>query len=310
MVSSETAAATLWRDPSRYVSLTMEFRCNLSCVHCMIEGTMDRLTPQSPETFDEVLAEQRRSGRWLGLILTGSEITLRRDLPDLASRARDAGFAHVRIQTHGARLGNESYARRLVEAGVDEFFVSVAGSDRDTHDRITDVPGAWDKMMRGLHFLDGFGQVRVITNTVVTSLSHGLLPGIVETLAPLHRVVQHEFWVYWPMAETDDKLLCARHTDVLPDIVAAIRLARTLGRTVEVKNFPHCLLAREGLGDVLVNDQPRLLIDPAFWDEFERNGFHQCIHRATCASQVCLGLNTAYIRRFGWETGRLAPLGR
>jgi pyruvate-formate lyase-activating enzyme len=308
MASSEAAAAMPWRDPSRYISLTMEFRCNLRCVHCMIEGTMDRLAPQTPETFDEVLAEQRRSQRWLGLILTGSEITLRRDLPDLAARARDAGFAHVRIQTHGARLGNEAYARRLVDAGVDEFFVSVAGCDRESHDRITDVPGAWDKMMRGLHYLEGFEQVRVITNTVVTALSHRLLPAMVEALAPLRRVVQHEFWVYWPMAETDDKHLCARHADVLPDLVAGIRRARALGRSVEVKNFPHCLLAGAGVGDALVNDQPLLLIDPAFWREFERNGFNQCVHRAACGSEACLGLNTAYARRFGWEADSLTPM--
>lgn len=308
MASSDAAAAAPWRDPARYVSVTMEFRCNLRCVHCMIEGTMDRLAPQSSETFEEVLAEQRRSQRWLGLILTGSEITLRRDLPDLAARARNAGFSHVRIQTHGARLGNEAYARRLVDAGVDEFFVSVAGCDRESHDRITDVPGAWDKMRRGLHFLDRFEHVRIITNTVVTGLSHPLLPGIIEALAPLRRIAQHEFWIYWPMSEKDPKGLCARHTDVLPNLAAAIRRARALKRFVEVKNFPHCLLAREGLGDSLVNDQPQLLIDPAFWREFERNGFHQCIHRAACGSEACLGLNTAYVRRFGWEADTLSPL--
>ena len=186
--------------------------------------------------------------------------------------------------------------------------MSVAGCDRESHDRITDVAGAWDKMMRGLHFLDGFGQVRVITNTVVTALSHKLLPAMVEALAPLRRVVQHEFWVYWPMAEDDEKRLCARHADVLPDLVSAIRRARALGRSVEVKNFPHCLLAREGLGDALVNDQPLLLIDPAFWREFERNGFHQCVHRAACRSEACLGVNTAYARRFGWEADSLAPM--
>ena len=81
-----------------YVSMTMEFRCNLKCVHCMIEGTMDRLQPESPERFDELLAYNQASGRWKGLILTGSEITLRSDLAELARRARAAGFAHVRIQ--------------------------------------------------------------------------------------------------------------------------------------------------------------------------------------------------------------------
>ena len=45
------------RDHADYVSLTMEFRCNLACVHCMIEGTMDRLTPQ-PESEFQAEAEQ------------------------------------------------------------------------------------------------------------------------------------------------------------------------------------------------------------------------------------------------------------
>ena len=296
------------RDHADYVSLTMEFRCNLRCVHCMIEGTMDRLTPQPDSEFEAVLAEQRRNARWKGLILTGSEITLRKDLPDLARRARAAGFEHVRIQTHGMALSRPDYAARLLDAGVDEFFVSVAGSDRESHDRITAVPGAWEKMMAGLERLDADPRARLLTNTVVTKLSHPLLVDLVDALAHLKRLIQMEFWVYWPMSETDEKDLCARHSDVLPDLAAAIRRARALGRFVEVKNFPHCLLAREGLGDALVNDQPLLLIDPDFWTEFERNGFHQCVHRELCGSDQCLGLNEAYVDRFGWERDSLLPL--
>ena len=191
------------RDHADYVSLTMEFRCNLRCVHCMIEGTMDRLEPQTDQKFEDILQEQRDSARWRGLILTGSEITLRRDLPQLASRAREAGFERVRIQTHGARLARHAYSDRLIEAGVNEFFVSVAGSDRESHDRIVDVRGSWDKMLAGLEYLDSIEDVRLITNTVVTDLSYRLLPDLVENLRHLKKLVQMEFWTYWPMAETD-----------------------------------------------------------------------------------------------------------
>ena len=72
-------------DPTQYVELTVHFRCNLSCEHCMIEGTMDRLQPQSMEMLQQVLAHNRATGRWQGLILTGSEVTLRRDLPELTA---------------------------------------------------------------------------------------------------------------------------------------------------------------------------------------------------------------------------------
>src|ERR1700691_3391146 len=96
-------------DHREYVSMTIEVRCNLRCVHCMIEDTMHRLAPESAERFDELLAENAEHRRWKGLILTGSEITLRRDLPDLARRARAAGFEHVRIQTHGMNRGPQAY---------------------------------------------------------------------------------------------------------------------------------------------------------------------------------------------------------
>jgi MoaA/NifB/PqqE/SkfB family radical SAM enzyme len=294
------------RDHDKYVSLTMEFRCNLKCVHCMIEGTMDRLQPTPDGLFQHVLDQQKNEGLWEGLVLTGSEITLNRDLPNLATRAREAGFKRVRIQTHGVHLSRPKYADRLLDAGVNEFFVSVAGGNRDSHDAITQVPRAWDKMMAGLTYLDTKDDVRLLTNSVVTALSYRELPQMVSALSHLKKLVQMEFWNFWPMAESDEKQLCAPHGDILPYLRDAILAARAQGRFVEVKNFPECLLT--DLGDALVNAQPMLVIDPAFWTEFDRNGFNNCRHRDSCGSTECLGLNNAYIDRFGWEEDLLSPL--
>src|SRR5207302_222536 len=130
---------------SDYVEVTIHFRCNLKCEHCMIEGTMDWLRPESREQFDRILARNAREPRWKGLTLTGAEVTLRQDLPELARAARDSGFEHVRIQTHGMRLADEQYCRELVEAGIDEFFVSVTAADARSHDAITGVDGAFDR---------------------------------------------------------------------------------------------------------------------------------------------------------------------
>ena len=103
----------------QYVELTMHFKCNLKCEHCMIEGTMDRLKPESMERFEQVLEHNAAHGEWKGLIMTGSEITLRDDLPDLARLARAHRFDHVRIQTHGMRMDDPAYCEELVAAGVD-----------------------------------------------------------------------------------------------------------------------------------------------------------------------------------------------
>ena len=289
-----------------YVELTVHFACNLKCTHCMIEGTMDWLQPESPQSLERILELNRRERRWKGLTLTGSEVTLHRGLPDMARQARASGFEHVRIQTHGMRLADADYCRTLVEAGVDEYFVSVTAANAATHDHITQVPGSFDKTLQGLHHLEAHPGVKVLTNTVITALSYSQLPDVVERLAGLQRLVQMEFWNYWPMKATDDKGLIAPHEEVLPFLRQAIDAARRLGRRVEVKNFPECLLGDDA--DALDNDQPKLVIDPAFWPEFMRNGFHQCVHRAQCGAKRCLGLNTAYINRHGWDADLLVPL--
>ena len=295
-------------DHRDYVSMTMEFRCNLRCVHCMIEDTMHRLAPESADRFEELLAQNREQRRWKGLILTGSEITLRRDLPELARRARASGFEHVRIQTHGMHLAERAYCEELVQAGVDEYFVSVAGPDAQTHDAITTVPGSFDKTLRGLENLDEISGAVTLTNTVVTTRSFKLLPAVVDRLSHLKRLVQMEFWVYWPMSEADDKDLVASHCDIAPYLRDAVGRARALGRGVEVKNFPECLLGDDGAA--LMNTQPQLFIDPAFWPEFMRNGFYQCVYRDRCESTECLGLSTAYIAKYGYEASALRPIAR
>lgn len=293
-------------DHRDYVSMTMEFRCNLRCVHCMIEKTMDRLQPESRDQFDALLARQRRERAWKGLVLTGSEITLLRDLPDLARRARAAGFRHVRIQTHGMGLAQPAFTEGLVKAGIDQYFVSVAGHDAASHDGITAVPGSFARTIKGLEILDAIDGVETITNTVVTARSYRFLPEVVDRLAHLRRLTQMEFWIYFPMRETDDKNLVASHREIMPYLRDAIARARASGRDIEVKNFPECLLGDDGA--LLVNQQPQLFVDPAFWAEFARNGFHQCVYREVCASQECLGLNSAYVGKFGFEDDLLRPL--
>ena len=289
-----------------YVSMTMEFRCNLRCVHCMIEGTMDRLRPESDARFEELLAINAREKRWTGLVLTGAEITLRKDLPDLARRARLANFANVRIQTHGMALEKPAFCEMLIDAGINEYFVSVAGSTIERHDAITLVPGSFERTLRGLENLDRLGGAVALTNTVVTTKSVEDLPDIVDALGHIRCLAQMEFWNYWPMREDDQKDLIASVGDVAKWTSAAVVKARACGRAVEVKNMPECLLGSDG--GLLVNQQPQLYVDEAFWAEFARNGFYQCVHREICRSTECLGLNTAYIRKFGLEANLLAPL--
>lgn len=267
---------------------------------------MDNLQPQSLGDLQGLLQENARTGQWQGLIFTGSEITLQRELPVWVRQAKAHGFQHVRIQSHGMKLADAAYCAELIEAGVDEFFISMPAADAASHDAITGVVGSYAKTLQGLANLEQYPHVAVLTNTVVTQLSYQQLPAIVEQLRSFKRLLQMEFWLYWPMREHDDKDLIASHLQVLPYLIEASEAALAQQRGVEIKNFPQCLLGN--LQHLLHNDQPQLLIDPEFWQQFMRNGFYQCQHREQCSSKQCLGLNSAYVEKFGWHAQQLQPL--
>jgi MoaA/NifB/PqqE/SkfB family radical SAM enzyme len=289
-----------------YVELTMHFGCNLKCHHCMIEDTMNWLMPQSISTFETILETNKNERRWKGLTLTGAEITLDSRLAEMARQAKNNGFEHIRIQTHGMKLSDPRYTHELITAGIDEFFISVTAADAKSHDKITGVQNSFERTMAGIKLLTQYEHVSVITNTVVTQNSYMQLPAVVELLKSHESVVQIEFWNYWPMRANDDKKLIVPFLEVVPYLRAAIQLADQSGKSIEVKNFPECLLGTDA--HALNNDQPQLEIDSRFWHEFMRNGFHQCSHKSSCKSKQCLGLNTAYINEYGWETEILSPI--
>lgn len=293
-------------DPKKYISVTLEFRCNLKCNHCMIEGTMDHLKPTDEIIFESILLEQKQTNRWDGIILTGSEITLNRNLPHMSKAARDHGFRYVRIQTHGMHLFNKTYLEKIMDAGVNEFFISVAGASRETHDKITKIHGSFEKMIKGIELIEASSRAVIITNTVVTQESYKDLKSIVSLLSDMKSVVQHEFWNYFPMSKVDDKELVVPYEELMPYIYEAIQESDTIGKLVEVKNIPECLL--KNWRSKLVNEQPKLFIDPKFWEEFDKNDFNQCVYRDQCISEQCLGLTSAYIEKFGYEENLLSPI--
>jgi pyruvate-formate lyase-activating enzyme len=289
-----------------YVELAMSFGCNLRCSHCMIEGTMDLLNPQSLDKFYSVLRLNKQESRWTGLTLTGAEITLDARLAEMARLALQHGFENIRIQTHGGQLADPNFTAKLIDSGINEYFISVTASTASAHDKITGVPGSFERTLQGIANLSTYPGASVITNTVITDLSYQHLPAVVGLLSQYAAVKQLEFWYYFPMRSTDHKSLLVPVDQCLPYLLDAFRVACSYALPVEIKNFPQCLLGP--FQHFLYNDQPQLEIDPRFWDEFGRNGFYQCVFKSQCASSMCLGLSTAYIHRFGWEADILHPL--
>lgn len=103
----------------------------------------------TPRELRDALGEGLRRGAhslWVG----GGEPTLRRELLGLVREARRMGYTRVKLQTNAMMLAYEDAVRRCREAGVTEVNVAIKGATAETHDALTQTPGAFELLVRAL----------------------------------------------------------------------------------------------------------------------------------------------------------------
>ena len=312
MASSELPlrAEAWWKNS---LMVTFAFRCNLGCLFCMVEDALGRAQPfegTSLESLEALARTPDLAARLEGrsrIIFSGGEVTLSKELPRYVALARAMpGIEHVRLQTNATRLADKRLLRTLIDAGVDEVFVSLHAASAEVYDPLAQHPGAFDEITRGLESIAESG-ITLSTNTAIVSLNAHVLPDIVP-LAARYGARSMEFWNYWPRTdETGARDLCARVSDVLVPLRRAIAGCVQRGMPPVVKWFPRCLLGPDAIYQE--DGQPPALIDENYWD---RAPEYACLYEGICAgaSEGCAGLSHTYIERWGWEENTLVPLRR
>lgn len=287
--------------------VTFAFHCNLACEFCMVEDVLNVIEGTSLEAFQEAVRDPARLDGKSRLIFSGGEVTLAKNLREyVAAACAVPGIKHVRIQTNAVRLADREYLRSLIDAGVDEYFVSFHAPDAALSDELTQRPGSFKDIVAGMENVVAEGAT-LVTNTVMVSNNYRRLPEIADLIASVGPRSM-EFCNYWPRSDED----CARDqapqvAAVQPYLLEAVRRSEAAGIPPVIRWFPRCLL---GAAARYADDyQPGVLIPDWFWDREPEYG---CLYEGLCseaadARDPCLGLSHAYVRRYGWEEKLLSP---
>src|SRR5881296_1261810 len=131
----------------------LTFVCNHACSFCY-----NSPTGQKEMTTSEVIDTLRKLAdlNILYLTLTGGEPLVRRDFFDIARAARGLGFA-LRIYSN-AFLIDEAMAKRIREiANPIEMEISIHGAKAETHEKLTCVPGSFQRVVDAVRHLRAQG---------------------------------------------------------------------------------------------------------------------------------------------------------
>ena len=114
--------------------------CNLHCRFCFADGGKSAQDPSLEEMKAAIREITAKCGRPL-LQFSGGEATLRDDLPELVSYAKEAGCSYTQVNTNGIRLAEDpAYAERLREAGLDIVFLQFDGTRENIYEKLRGTP--------------------------------------------------------------------------------------------------------------------------------------------------------------------------
>jgi MoaA/NifB/PqqE/SkfB family radical SAM enzyme len=155
--------------------------CNCRCVMCDIWMANRNKRELSREDLVRHLPSIRRLGT-KHVVLSGGEALMHSNLWTLCDLLREAGVARITLLSTGLLL--ERRAAEVVRR-CDEVTVSLDGS-REVHDRIRNIPHAYDRLAAGVRALKGLApDFPVTARSVVQQQNYTDLPNIIEAAKTL-----------------------------------------------------------------------------------------------------------------------------
>ena len=152
------------------VSIEMTHRCPLECQHCYNNLPMSDVEARKKEmTYDEhirLLDELVELG-CLWILYTGGEIFARKDFLDIYTEAKKRGFL-ITLFTNGTMI-TPRIADHLAEYRPFAIEITLYGATRETYETLTQIPGSFDRCMKGIRLLKERGlplKLKTVPTTV------------------------------------------------------------------------------------------------------------------------------------------------
>ena len=285
--------------------LKVGFSCNNHCFFC-VQGKKREQYPD--KTTAQIKKEMRSAIKdCQGIVLTGGEPTIRKDIFELAGYAKKLGFKVIQIQSNGRMFAYRSFCEKIIKAGANEFSPALHGHIAPLHEYLTGAPGSFAQVVGGIKNLKALGQT-VITNTVITKSNYRHLPQIAKLLVSLG-VDQYQFAFVHPLGSAAKNLnsIVPRMRLIEPFVKKGLDVGIKAGKTVMTEAIPYCFMsgyedyvAERIIPDSKIYDYKKVIED--FTEARRNEGKSKDSQCLKCRyDKICEGPWREYPQNFGWS---------
>ncbi len=148
----------------QYFDLKVGFSCNNDCVHCVV-GEKRKVNDLTKEEIIKVIDAISPKE---AILFTGGEPTIRDDFVSIIKHTKERGH-FILLQTNGVALGKLSFAKE-VKKYVDFVHIAVHSCQKDSHDKIVQAPGMYEKTVQGFKNIKKLN-ISHATQTVISKIN-------------------------------------------------------------------------------------------------------------------------------------------
>ncbi|MCU7495317.1 MAG: radical SAM protein [Ignavibacteria bacterium] len=225
---------------TKRVRISTGLKCNLNCAFCYYNEELNTQTYSKDEIKKMLDIAFRYNIR--DIDFSGGEPTLRKDLPELISYAKEKGFRRICIITNGTRTSKSDYLKSLMEAGLNEILISLHGHKAEVHDELVEAKGSFNKMLSTLENCVQSG-IRLRTNTVVNKKNYENLEDVARIIKDFKPIASNFICFNdWINAAPLTKQIAIRYSEAAEYIKKAIDVLSPVVSKVSARYIPFCFM--------------------------------------------------------------------
>jgi len=221
------------------VDIKTGFLCNNNCLFCVQADNKckgNRGIEEIKKNLDEC------KDRCQEVVLTGGEVTIRKDFLEIIKYARQIGYPGVQIQSNGRMFSSLGFCKKVMGAGATSFALALHGYCKGQHDELTKASGSFKQTVEGIRNLKSLGAY-VLLNTVVVKQNYKDLEKIAKLLVSLN-VDQFQLAFVHAMGNAwlNYDEVVPKMSEAAPYIHKGLQIGIDAGKSVMAEAMPYCMM--------------------------------------------------------------------
>jgi len=227
--------------------------CSNYCIFCrkVPRATAEEFKKQEINIFKSLIELRKKGIRKIEI--SGSDPIEYEGIERLIKYVKDIGFEFVQLSSHGNKLGEDDFVKKIIKTGVNRLRIPVYGSRKQIHDSVTRKKGSFDLVLKGIRAIKKYAPAIEIqvTNLIMEQNKNDLT----SWLELLNELVVGDYYLSVPFRKNiagNNHEYYIPMKDLPPYIKKVTKYSQKYNKPIRFMEIPYCVFGE--IRDNIINN--------------------------------------------------------